>query len=167
MYYYCPNIFSAETILKLLPSSSRENSDFFPFETFDTKRMQTMPVKTSKHPQLYESIQEILHLTPLSHFTLQENSVHPRKYVQDSYIDWHVDYEHSPDTPHEMWEGVLVLTNTSDSVTEFCNDDGTTFSIRTSPGDLILIKRKGIKHRVTRITNGGERMICKVTCRLE
>ena len=160
MYHYFKNVCDHEKILTLLGSQ-----EWFPFETYDTKRLETRFIKSSKNPDLYVYIQSILDNISFNS-KVEDNSIHPRKYIQDSYIDWHKDYEHAPDKPYEEWEGVLVLSNTSDSVTEFWPEQGERFSIKTFPGDLLLIKRKGIKHRVTSITNNGERMILKFQSRL-
>jgi hypothetical protein len=160
MFWHIKQVCDPEQILLMLGPL-----DFFDFETHDTKRQQVMPLRDTH--ELYSYLQNtMLPLELDSNLVvtkLIERSIHPRKYVQDSYIDWHRDYDHLPDKGIVEFECILVLSNTSDSLTEFETSDGNV-KVRTEAGDLLIVTRRGVRHRVLPVTNHGERVILKFTC---
>jgi hypothetical protein len=82
-----------------------------------------------------------------------------RQYGVGDYMDWHVDYEGSYNGQYEVYEGIVTIVNTSDSRTEF-ETDGEIVSYQSVPGDLLMVCRDGVRHRVTNVTQ-GERITVK------
>jgi len=81
-----------------------------------------------------------------------------RKYVVGSYMDWHKDTIMLND--QLQYECVITVTNSSDS--ETLMDKGLyTSSIETTPNSLLIVRAQGVKHKVTKLTQ-GERTIIKV-----
>lgn len=81
-----------------------------------------------------------------------------RKYLVGSSMDWHRDTKMLPD--QDQYECVITLTNTSDSETLL---DKLLWIKRISsePNSAVIVKARGISHKVTRSTH-GERTILKV-----
>jgi hypothetical protein len=91
-----------------------------------------------------------------------------RKYPTGSYMKWHQDqlmYE------SRQYECVLILTNTSDSVTEYidttnCKQRGSMskcgklVKIHQKPNSLMIVRANGVNHQVTKSTV-GEKTILK------
>jgi hypothetical protein len=73
-------------------------------------------------------------------------------------MEWHVDdLLYAP----PQCELVLVLDNTSDSVTEFVDGEGTLHSEWTPPNSALLVRAGGARHRVQPLRR-GERSIIKM-----
>jgi len=81
-----------------------------------------------------------------------------RKYVIGSYMDWHKDQQMLPD--QLQYECVITLTNNSDSFTLLKCENGVK-EISTTPNSLLIVRAKGITHKVTRLGK-GERTILKM-----
>ncbi len=82
-------------------------------------------------------------------------------------MDWHSDYSHLPKYNDDLvYECILVLKNTSDSVTKFkidINGGEQEESVYTNKNDLLIVCRHGITHCVTKVTK-GERLTLKFSC---
>ena len=141
--------------------------DWFKFKCNTTSRTQSQPLTPKTHPSLFKFFQEKfneLNLTLIQRIT-------PRIYQIGDFVDWHKDYETVEKSDNEklIYEGTLVLKNTSDSVTRFKvrdsfggDTEGKIEDRKTTVGDLILVCRNGIEHMVTKVTE-GERIIVKFT----
>ncbi len=88
--------------------------------------------------------------------TLAENYTSYRRYTKGHYIDWHIDYEHELPKETIEYECILTLKNTTDSITETESK-----KMKTIPGSLMIVCHKGQRHRVTKVTNDGERIILR------
>ena len=81
-----------------------------------------------------------------------------RKYVVGSHMDWHKDTQILPD--QLQYECVITLTNGSDSFTLLKYENGVK-KISTKPNSVLIVRAKGITHKVTRLGK-GERTILKI-----
>ena len=86
-----------------------------------------------------------------------------RLYKPGEFMEWHRDYDFCSTTPdiNPIFEVVVTLVNTSDSLTEY-QDENTReiVSLATKPNDCMILCRQGANHRVTPVTQ-GERWILK------
>lgn len=81
-----------------------------------------------------------------------------RKYLIGSYMNWHRDTQMLPD--QLQYECIITLTNTSDSLT-LMDKILWTQRISSEPNSLVIVRAKGINHKVTETTT-GERTILKI-----
>ena len=81
-----------------------------------------------------------------------------RKYVVGSHMHWHKDTQMLPD--QLQYECVITLTNNSDSSTLLKYENGVK-KISTQPNSLLIVRAKGITHKVTPLAK-GERTILKI-----
>ncbi len=129
----------------------------------NTRRMQCpMCPKTSPVVSAIETM--ILPRTEECSQLFDKSRVQFRKYVQTSFMDWHVDFDQLGKENFPIFELILTLSNTTDSFTEFKGEDGSIEQIYTEPGDLLIVTRHGIAHRVTEVTNHGELLILMFRC---
>ena len=84
-----------------------------------------------------------------------------RKYVVGSYMDWHKDTIMLND--QLQYECVITITNTSDSKT-LMDKSLYTSSIETQPNSLLIVRAQGVKHKVTKLTQGERTIIKLVFC---
>lgn len=80
-----------------------------------------------------------------------------RVYPQGSAMDWHQDVALYVEPQYEL---VFTLDNTSDSQTQWQDDDGHRRGGWTEPNSIIMVRAENVVHRVTPI-NTGERSIIK------
>jgi len=80
-----------------------------------------------------------------------------RRYPRHSRMDWHTD-EMLYSEPQV--ECVFTVLNTSDSETQWVEDNGLVVSQSTRPNSLLLVRAEGPRHRVTPVTK-GDRVIAK------
>lgn len=146
-------------LLSLLPP--RET--WYSFETTTVSRSQSRSLSACDDPKVINIINTAF--APIG-LTIEKPLLHPRLYRQGDFMDWHSDYDHLPFTGNEeLYECTLVLMNTSDSVTRFKHKKTLEVSSYFSnPGDVLVVRRHGISHSVSEITNGGERMMIKISC---
>jgi len=83
--------------------------------------------------------------------------VEMRVYPSGSHMPWHADEALYVEPQVEV---VYTVANTSDSLTEWREEDGTVVSERTAPNSLLAIVAEGWEHRVTPVRR-GERTILK------
>jgi hypothetical protein len=157
-YLHLPNFLTftqIEEIKALLPSEE----NWYPFSTNELSRLQSQNLTTKSNN--FASLKEELVKIGLK---MKEEIIHPRLYRKDDWMDWHSDYSHLPfsQTDELVYECILVLKNTSDSVTKFKSGEKEE-SVYTDPTDLLIVCRHGITHCVTKITE-GERLTLKFTC---
>ena len=60
-----------------------------------------------------------------------------------------------------QYEIILTLSNDSNSLTEWIDNNGALHSLWTEPNSILVVKANGYKHHVTPITNNGTRSIIK------
>jgi len=156
-----------EEIIELLPSEE----NWYPFSSNELSRLQThnltMRIKSLPQAKIFEIVKEELSKIGLK---MKDEIIYPRLYRKDDWMDWHSDYSHIPfsQTDELVYECILVLKNTSDSVTKFKINNNQSEkkieeSIYTNPSDFLVVCRHGITHCVTKITE-GERLTIKFTC---
>jgi hypothetical protein len=156
---------SCSKVIKLLPSEE----DWFLFSTNDVSRLQSqnLTTKSNNFAKIFEIIKEELSKIGLK---MKEEIIHPRLYRKNDWMDWHSDYSHLSFSSEDelVYECILVLKNTSDSVTKFKinnkqNENEIEESVYTNATDLLIVCRHGITHCVTKVTE-GERLTLKFTC---
>lgn len=156
-----------EEIIALLPTEE----NWYPFSTNELSRLQSQNLTTKSNNfaslKVFQILKEELGKIGLK---MKEEIAYPRLYRKDDWMDWHSDYSHIPfsQTDELVYECILVLKNTSDSVTKFKINNNQSEkeieeSIYTNPSDLLVVCRHGITHCVTKITE-GERLTIKFTC---
>ena len=157
---------SCSEIIKLLPPEE----DWFPFSTNDVSRLQSQNLTPKGNnfasSKVFQILKEELGKIGLK---MKDEIIHPRLYRKDDWMDWHSDYSHLPfsTTDELVYECILVLKNTSNSVTKFKINDNNKIkkeeSVYTNENDLLIVCRHGITHCVTKVTE-GERLTLKFTC---
>ncbi len=135
--------------------------EWFPFITKNVSRLQCRHVTLKTDPTIFSILNQCLSNIGLK---LKDNMIHPRLYKQNDWMDWHVDYDHLPfnESDEFEYECILVLQNTSDSVTKFKKEESKEEEYASKDGDLLIVCRHGISHCVTPITT-GERYTLKFT----
>jgi hypothetical protein len=148
------------------------DENWFSFCSFDVSRLQCEQLTLKNGKTLFTLLKEPLIKLGLK---IYPEVIHPRYYKKDDWLDWHSDYSHLPKYNEDLvYECILVLKNTSDSVTKFkinvnggvnggVNDGESEESVYTNENDLLIVCRHGITHCVTKVTE-GERLTLKFTC---
>jgi hypothetical protein len=156
----CMSLDEIKKLLNLLPPIDQ----WYHFETNTVSRTQSRTLSPKEDPETLTFINEILARIGL---VIDNPILHPRHYRQGDFMDWHSDYDHLPfDTCNHQYECTLVMSNSSDSVTCFKDHvTGQIDSYSSQAGDLLIVRRHGICHSVSPITNGGERMMIKISCK--
>ncbi len=162
-YSHNKNFISEEVtkeIVNLLPPVK----NWFPFCSSDVSRLQCEQLTLKNGKRLFTILKE-----PLMNIGLKiyPEVIHPRLYKKDDWMDWHSDYSHLPKYNDDLvYECILVLKNTSDSITKFkinVNGGESEEDIYTKENDLLIVCRHGITHCVTKVTE-GERLTLKFSC---
>ena len=99
--------------------------------------------------------------SPAKPLVVSEYPIELRMYRVGSSMEWHVDdllYE------EPQCEMVLVLDNTSDSVTEFVDASGELHSEWTPPNSALLVRAGGARHRVQPLKRGERTILKMVWC---
>jgi hypothetical protein len=86
-----------------------------------------------------------------------------RKYKIGSNMHWHRDTQMLPD--QLQYECVITMENTSDSKTEMKKWFGLfSCGISTEPNSILIVRAKGVEHRVTTTTQGNRTILKFVFC---
>ena len=109
-----------------------------------------------------ETAGRINHLTqPAKPLVASEYPIELRVYRVGSGMDWHVDDALYTAPQCEL---VLVLDNTSDSVTEWTDATGELHSEWTPPNSALLVRAGGARHRVQPLRRGERTILKMVWC---
>jgi hypothetical protein len=148
-------------LLDLLPLRDQ----WYLFKTDTVSRTQSRTLSPKEDPETLTFINQALARVGLE---IDNPVLHPRLYQQGDFMDWHSDYDHLPfDICRHQYECTLVLFNSSDSVTCFKDHiTGQIDSYSSHAGELLVVRRHGIRHSVSPITNEGHRMMIKISCKL-
>jgi hypothetical protein len=150
-----------ESIKSLLPPKEQ----WFHFRTGDVTRFQCRNLTPKIDSELFTIMNQLLASANLK---LSKEIIHPRLFKASDYMRWHSDYDHLPFVEGKLeYECILVLHNTSDSVTSFKvdkNDDTVVEQYHSKDGDMLIVCRNGITHRVDSPTY-GERLTLKFSCK--
>jgi len=95
-------------------------------------------------------------------FQIQPSKTIPveyRRYCIGAKMNWHIDVILNKKCP--QIETVFTIENTSDSATQWIDENKKLHSIQSEPNSCMVLQGGGAKHRVTR-TNKGYRTIVKV-----
>lgn len=133
--------------------------EWFPFSTNKLSRFETRKFNSKFCKPLFTLLNEQLCKLGLK---IHPDVIHPRLFKKNDWIDWHSDFSHLPISDIIEYECILVLKNTSDSLTKFKTDTNCEESVATKENDLLIVCRHGIEHCVTKVTQ-GERLTLKFT----
>jgi len=133
-----------------------ESTIFFSVNNDTTSRDHSFCKSNLIHENILKLLPKLCTLLKDDTITLAENYTSYRRYTNGHFIDWHIDYEHELLKETIEYECILTLKNTTNSITET-----TTRKFITIPGSLMIVCHKGQKHRVTKVTNNGERIILR------
>ena len=132
-------------------------------------RSQTEVIRKNNkaYSQLFEIIENALSKYNLK---LLFDRIGTRKYEIGDFMGWHSDFDlELSETKNTVleYECVLVLENTSDSMTQFKVEDSSTDKVTiesyvSKEKDVLILCRRGIKHQVTPLTKGS-RLTLKFT----
>ena len=152
--------FITSTQIQLIKQMLPPEEELFPFKTEVVSRLQSRQLSLKKDSDVIKLINELLKNIGLQ---LSSNTIQPRIFRQGDFMDWHSDYDHLPINNDKLeYECVLILHNTSDSVTKFRLDTDTE-KYHSVEGDLLIVCRNGIIHKVES-PKVGERLTLKFTC---
>jgi hypothetical protein len=149
------NIFS-ETEFKEILMETKKLQNLLKNETiFGT--IQRQNVKIPLNNKIYDIIYSTTFINKIKYITNEKKlvpSFYPieyRKYLPNSYMNWHKDYVLHK-TP--QYECVLTLENIGDSIFEYINNTYKISTLKTSPNMLVTILADDLLHRVTETTFG-------------
>ena len=164
-YKIISNFVSSSDILKIKEkiNNIQRNVDWFKMtndSSLKVSRSQTRPLykRNSIHSELFKIIESSLEIINLK---LIFDQISPRKYEIGDFMEWHSDYSSYPISNTLEYECILVLENTSDSITQFKVEDRIEDYV-SKEGDLLILCRQGIEHQVTKVTKGN-RLTLKFT----
>lgn len=112
------------------------------------------PLFDKPYYDLFYSSQKIKHLqTYINPIIFQSDfPIEYREYpLQSKGMNWHKDtllYQ------KPQYEAIYTIDNTSDSYTQWIDDDGNLQYIWTEPNSILLVKAQGLLHNVTPLTQG-------------